>query len=151
MNFADVVERVNPAVVNIDATSRGTEPRRRGRGRRGARSVRPLRSTSTARAIGRPRRGAGSGFIIDADGSILTNNHVIERAERIMVKLSDGRTLRARVLGADPGHGHRADQGRWQSEPAGRADRRLLDAAMGEWVCAIGNPLGYEHTSRWAW
>jgi serine protease Do len=93
-----------------------------------------------------PRRGAGSGFIIDADGSILTNNHVIERAERITVKLSDGRTLRARVIGAD------ADSdvalikvdGQTGLPVAPLGDSSTL--RMGEWVCAIGNPLGYEHS-----
>ena len=93
-----------------------------------------------------PRRGAGSGFIIDADGSILTNNHVIDRAERIMVKLSDGRTLRARVIGADPDTDIALIKVDGQ---AGLPVAPIGDSStlrMGEWVCAIGNPLGYEHT-----
>src|SRR5438093_2756325 len=78
ISFADVVERINPAVVNIDATSRGRDLRRR-RGRVGAPDGSdPLDGPpefGTPRGE-TPRRGAGSGFIIDADGSILTNNHV---------------------------------------------------------------------------
>src|SRR5439155_3101601 len=93
-----------------------------------------------------PHRGAGSGFIIDPDGSILTNNHVIERAERITVKLADGRTLRARVVGADPDTDVALIKVDGQTAlPVAR----LGDSAtlrMGEWVCAIGNPLGYEHS-----
>src|SRR5438552_5220760 len=93
-----------------------------------------------------PHRGAGSGFIIDADGSILTNNHVIDRAERITVKLSDGRTLRARVIGADPDTDVALIKvdGQTNLPVAPLGDSATL--RMGEWVCAIGNPLGYEHS-----
>ncbi|HEV2984538.1 MAG TPA: trypsin-like peptidase domain-containing protein, partial [Vicinamibacterales bacterium] len=148
LNFADVVERINPAVVNIDATTRGRDTRRR-RGRVGPPDgFDPLDGPpefGTPRGE-TPRRGAGSGFIIDADGSILTNNHVIDRAERITVKLSDGRTLRARVIGADPDTDIaliKVDgQGGLPVAPLG--DSSTL--RMGEWVCAIGNPLGYEHS-----
>ncbi len=131
VNFADVVQRINPAVVNVEATSASGSPRRR--------------PSDGGRGDG-PRRGAGSGFIIDADGSILTNHHVIDGADRIIVKFSDGRSERARVVGTDPDtdialikvddlHG-------LPVAPLG--DSSLL--RMGEWVCAIGNPLGYEHT-----
>jgi serine protease Do len=140
VNFADVVERVNPAVVNIDAASPG---RPGGWGRLGSNLEGPERPDNR-RDI--PRRGSGSGFIIDPDGSILTNHHVIDRAERIVVKLSDGRSLRARVIGADPDtdialikvDGQRG----LPVAPLGSSS----SLRMGEWVCAIGNPLGYEHT-----
>jgi serine protease Do len=147
LSFADIVERINPAVVNIDATSRGRDPRRR-RGRIGPPdSPDPLDGPDPGAPRGEtPRRGAGSGFIIDADGSILTNNHVVERAERITVKLSDGRTLRARVIGADPDTDIALIKvdGQTGLPVAPLGDSSTL--RMGEWVCAIGNPLGYEHS-----
>jgi serine protease Do len=147
LSFADIVERINPAVVNVDATSRGREPRRR-RGRVGPpESPDPLEGPDFGPPRGEtPRRGAGSGFIIDADGSILTNHHVVERAERITVKLSDGRTFRARVIGADPDTDIALIKVDGQS---GLPVAPLGDSStlrMGEWVCAIGNPLGYEHS-----
>ena len=147
VNFADVVERINPAVVNIDATTRGRDGRRR-RGR-GPDSPNPFDGPldfGTPRERETPRRGAGSGFIIDADGSILTNNHVVDRAERITVKLADGRTVRARLVGADPDTDIALIKIDGQS---GLPVAPLGDSStlrMGEWVCAIGNPLGYEHT-----
>src|SRR3954454_20357178 len=99
VSFADVVERINPAVVNIDATGAGgsSDNRRRRPGYPPELFDRPDGSRGDG-----TRRGAGSGFVIDADGSILTNEHVIEGMERIVVKLSDGRSVRGRVVGVDP-------------------------------------------------
>ncbi|MQA30197.1 MAG: Do family serine endopeptidase [Luteitalea sp.] len=146
VNFADIVERINPAVVNIDATTRSAADRRRRR--QGLPEVpEPFeRQDFNGPRSDAPRRGAGSGFIIDADGSIITNHHVIDGAERIVVKLSDGRTMRARVVGTDPDTDIaliKVDgQERLPVAPLG--DSATL--RMGEWVCAIGNPLGYEHS-----
>src|SRR5262245_59789978 len=146
VNFADIVERINPAVVNIDATARGRERARR-RGRTFMEPPDPMDGPGgDGPRSDAPHRGAGSGFIIDADGSILTNNHVIDRAERITVKLSDGRTLRARVIGADPDTDIALIKvdGQTGLPVAPLGDSSTL--RMGEWVCAIGNPLGYEHS-----
>src|SRR2546426_5470730 len=148
VNFADVVERLNPAVVNIDTTARGSDRRRRNRGASPG-TPDPFDGPfdfGTPRDRDAPRRGAGSGFIIDPDGSILTNNHVVDRAERITVKLSDGRTLRARVIGADPDTDIALIKvdGQTGLPVAPLGDSSKL--RMGEWVCAIGNPLGYEHS-----
>ena len=158
VNFADVVDRINPAVVSIDATSKGRGARRRNRTdapeppdifdppfdftpprRDNDRGDRNDRTDPT-------RRGAGTGFIIDADGSILTNHHVIDRADRITVKLSDGRSLRAHVIGSDQDTDIALIKIDGQS---GLPVAPLGDSSslrMGEWVCAIGNPLGYEHS-----
>ena len=99
VNFADVAERINAAVVNIDSTSKATEARepqryfRRGEG--------PMEGPGP-RDLETPRQGSGSGFLIDRDGYILTNHHVINAAERITVTLADGRAFRAEVIGSDP-------------------------------------------------
>ena len=131
IDFAEVAGRMNAAVVNVDATSRSA------RGRRGDLDQREG-----------PRQGAGSGFVIDADGYILTNFHVIDGADRITITLADGRALRARVVGTDP-----AIDVALLSIDAGAAARlpvaELGDSdrlRVGEWVCAIGNPLGYVHS-----
>ena len=143
VNFADIAERINPAVVNIDATSRGRLllP--------GAHPFPPdlLGPGGSGRGDGDvPRKGAGSGVIIAGDGYVLTNHHVIDRAERITVKLSDGRTLRARLVGTDPLIDIaliKVDTtGALPFAPLGDSD----SLRVGEWVCAIGNPLAYEHT-----
>jgi serine protease Do len=134
IDFAEVASRMNAAVVNVDASSRGGT-----RGRRGDLDE-PQREG--------PRQGAGSGFVIDSDGHILTNFHVIDGADRITITLSDGRSLRARVVGTDP-----AIDVALLAIDAGAAARmpvaRLGDSGtlrVGEWVCAIGNPLGYVHS-----
>lgn len=143
VSFADVAERLNPAVVNIDASSRVSARTRR-------RMLLPDGPDPFERPQPRepetPRRGAGTGFIIDGDGFILTNHHVIDGAERIMVRLSDGRQLRADAIGADPDTDIaliKVDGPRtFPSAPLGDSD----SLRVGEWVLAIGNPLAYEHT-----
>jgi serine protease Do len=144
VNFADVAERLNPAVVNIDATSR--------RRRTPSSSRTPARPElfedpfDNRRFRDTPRRGAGTGFLIDSDGHILTNHHVIDGADRITVKLTDGRSLRADVIGSDPD----TDIALIRVHADKRFPHAVLgdsnDLRVGEWVCAIGNPLAYEHT-----
>ena len=93
-----------------------------------------------------PRRGAGTGFIIDPDGYILTNHHVIEGADRIAVRLADGRSLRAERIGSDPDTDIALIK---VSSPRPLPHAVLGDSdtlRVGEWVLAIGNPLAYEHT-----
>ena len=93
-----------------------------------------------------PLRGTGSGVFIEPDGHILTNYHVIEGADRITVKLADGRTLRAHVVGSDPDTDIALIkvEGSQPFPAAALGDSDTL--RVGEWVCAIGNPLAYEHT-----
>ena len=149
VNFADVVDRVNPAVVNIDATSKARKGRRHDKGDSDDGPDLfdgPFESAQPKRDGDQARRGEGTGFIIDPNGSILTNHHVIEGAERITVRLSDGRSLLAHVVGSDPDTDVALVKVDGQ---AGLPVAPLGDSSalrMGEWVCAIGNPLGYEHT-----
>jgi serine protease Do len=137
VNFADVAERVNASVVNIDAAARGGERRRRG--------VEPP-GDLPPREFELPRQGSGSGFVIDRQGFILTNYHVIEDADRITVTLADGRALRAEVVGTDPAIDVAlikvSGTGALEAATLGNSD----ELRVGEWVCAIGNPLGYVHS-----
>jgi serine protease Do len=144
VSFADVAERLNPSVVNIDATSRGSDRPRRLRGLPIPDSP-DLFERPNDRDQG-PRRGAGTGFVIDPSGLILTNHHVIEGADRIMVRLTDGRTLHAERVGSDPDTDIALIKVT-SAQPLPSAALGNSDSLrVGEWVVAIGNPLAYEHT-----
>lgn len=135
IDFASVAARINQAVVNVDTASRGREVRPR---------LSRRYSTDDPNA---PRAGSGSGFIIDPAGFILTNHHVVAGADRVTVTLSDGRSMRAQVVGVDPAIDVALLQVHAEGElpvaPLGSSD----SLRVGEWVCAIGNPLGvYVHS-----
>jgi len=151
--FVEVADRVKPSVVNINTTQKVRPPRRpqldplpRG----------PLRDFFGEDFFERffregprrdlERRSLGSGVIIDQQGFILTNNHVIERADEIQVTLSDKRTFKAKVVGSDP----KTDLAVIRVEKAtGLVPARLGDSdriRIGEWAIAIGNPFGLSQT-----
>jgi serine protease Do len=86
-------------------------------------------------------QGSGSGFLVSADGYILTNNHVVEGAEQVIVRLLDRREFKAKVIGTDPNTDVAVLKIDGKSLPPlalGNSD----DARVGQWVLAIGNPLG---------
>jgi serine protease Do len=94
-----------------------------------------------------PRRGTsfGSGFIISADGYLLTNRHVIDGADQIIVHLSDRRGLKAKVVGSDAA----ADVALLKVDAGGLPVLNLGDSAHlkpGQWVVAIGSPFGFDHS-----
>jgi serine protease Do len=92
------------------------------------------------------QKSLGSGFIIDKEGYIITNNHVVEKAEQIKVRLSDKKEYDAQVIGTDP----KTDLALIKIKAAGSLPVvRLGDSdklEVGEWVVAIGNPFGLEQT-----
>lgn len=94
----------------------------------------------------RPRRSMGSGFIVSADGYVLTNNHVVEGADEIIVRLNDRRELPATLVGTDP----RSDMAVLKIEGGGDLPvvktGRSRDLKVGEWVFAIGSPFGFDYT-----
>ncbi len=93
------------------------------------------------------RQGAGSGFFIGDDGELLTNNHVVEKADSIEIELSDGSRYKVKVVGRDPA----TDLAVLRVE---QPDRKFPTLTMGdsdslrvgEWVMAVGNPLNMDHT-----
>jgi serine protease Do len=92
-----------------------------------------------------PTRGQGSGFIVSADGVILTNAHVVRGAREVIVKLTDRREFPARVLGTDPKTDIavlKIDAKNLPTVPLGSAS----DLKVGEWVLAIGSPFGFENS-----
>ncbi len=142
-SFAPLVKKVLPSVVNIGVTETVSAGNI-------LRELPPeLRDTPLGREFRRRfgnRRedvlGAGSGFIIDPSGIIVTNNHVVGQASRIMVSLTDGTKLPARVVGAD----ELTDVAVIRVSPphplpaVAWGDSRLVE--VGDWVLAAGNPFG---------
>jgi serine protease Do len=94
-----------------------------------------------------PTLGTGSGVIIDGDGNILTNSHVVRGASKVTIRLADERSFPGKVVGTDP----LTDVGviRFEKTPRGLVAARLGDSdalRAGEWVIAIGSPLGMQQT-----
>ncbi len=91
------------------------------------------------------QRGVGSGFILSPDGLVMTNAHVVEGADEVMVTLTDGREFKARTVGSDK----RTDVAVVKIEATGLPAMNIGDAnklRVGEWVMAIGSPFGLENT-----
>jgi serine protease Do len=143
VDFADIAARVNPAVVYIEAVS---APHRVPRGAQSREAPRQGEPAAPDEPLEHADRDSGSGVLLTPDGEILTNQHVVDGARRLNVKLADGRTLRARVIGADPD----TDVALIKVDGvSGLPVAELGDSSAlrpGEWVCAIGNPLEYDHT-----
>ena len=131
--FVAVVEAVRPAVVFIRSES---APRATRRSSPFDDFFRDPRNPDP-----QPRRGQGSGFIISEDGYIITNNHVVEDATRLTVRLLDRRSFEAEIIGRDPNTDVaiiKIDADGLPAVSLGNSD----DVRIGEWVLAIGNPLG---------
>ncbi len=164
-DFTELVERVGPAVVNIRTTERMRAPRAGGGGggpeldedmleffRRFGIPI-PGQPNTPGPRRGQPQpdsaepqqRGVGSGFILSADGFVLTNAHVVEGAEDVTVTLTDKREFKARVIGSDK----RTDVALVKIEAASLPFVRIGDVSrlkVGEWVMAIGSPFGLDNT-----
>ena len=155
-DFTELVERVSPMVVNIRTTEkRGAttgsgevDPNIEEFFRRFGIPMpnRPDRRGGNPRGDEEPQqRGVGSGFILSADGFIMTNAHVVEGADEVIVTLTDKRELKARIIGADK----RTDVAVVKVDAAGLPFVKIGDVnrlKVGEWVMAIGSPFGLENT-----
>jgi len=148
-DFTELYEQQGPAVVSIDVTQKSR------------RSVMPelseddpfyeffRRFGQIPRNTPRPRdfeqQSTGSGFILSADGYILTNAHVVDEASEVSVKLTDKREFKAKVIGTDK----RTDVALLKIEATGLPRVTIGDPEklkVGEWVAAIGKPFGLENT-----
>src|SRR3989475_7410596 len=135
--FDSVAEHVRPAVVFIKSERRGRTTSRR----------LPPGFDDFFQMPRRPQieQGSGSGFIVSQDGYILTNNHVVQGADRVTVRLYDNREFTAKTVGTDPS----TDVAVIKIQAAALPTVRLGDAdstEIGNWVLAIGNPLGEAFT-----
>ena len=149
-SFADVFEQVNPAVVTVSVTME--YPGWQGSARTSPWAGSPLEDFFNSLpdqgfVMPQPRRGVGSGFVIDPDGYIATNYHVVENASALSVTLASGEELEARVVGTDP----RTDLALIKVDSAGNLPAlRFGDSdrtRVGDWVLAIGNPFGLGGTA----
>jgi serine protease Do len=154
-SFADLAEKVKPAVVNISTTSTVTIPGNPFRHFFGPDQgdqndsfgdlFQHFNDQTPDRKM--KQQSLGSGFIISKDGYIITNNHVVDKADEIKVKLSDGREFKAKVIGRDS----KTDlalikiSSTFENLPVlALGDSEKM--RVGDWVIAVGNPFGLEET-----
>jgi serine protease Do len=144
--FRDIVKQSSPAVVKIVVEHSAA---REGQGHPGPEEIPEyLRRFFEFRGgppSQRQRMGMGSGFIISKDGYIVTNNHVVEGASSVLVRLSDRREFNAEVVGTDP----RSDLALLRVEATELPVLTLAPAdtlEVGEWVLAIGSPFGLDYS-----
>lgn len=158
-DFTDLVEQVGPSVVNIRTLEKVSARSAEDNGmdedmleffRRFGLPVPPNVPRQGPRPGTRPQpeeqpRGVGSGFILSADGYIMTNAHVVDGADEVIVTLTDKREFKARIVGADK----RTDVAVVKIEAAALPAVKVGDVSrlkVGEWVMAIGSPFGLENT-----
>ena len=147
--FGDLVTRVRPAVVTITSTERVQAEQANSPFTPGSEQDQTFRRFfgGGGRPDGhggqnRAAKALGSGFIVDAEGHVVTNNHVVDGASKVVVTLDDGRELDARVVGRDP----RTDIAVLQVDAGAKLPFLSLGdsdkARPGDWVIAMGNPFG---------
>ncbi|MEX2497563.1 MAG: DegQ family serine endoprotease [Wenzhouxiangellaceae bacterium] len=150
-DFADIVEESTPAVVNIETTRFGERPDpnvQRGQMPEDMPELfrRFFEPFGDGMPRGRPdRQGGGSGFIVRADGLIITNHHVIEEADEIIVRLADRREFVAELVGSDP----ETDVAVLRIDAEDLPTLEYGDSSSlrpGEWVIAIGSPFQFEQS-----
>ena len=151
-DFTGIVQQNAPAVVHVEAKYNGRSPQTM-RGMPGGGD--DAQAEILRRFFGMPmmpspedqkHTSLGSGFIISGDGYILTNNHVVDHADEVTVRLQDRRTLTAKVVGTDPQY----DIALLKVNAEGKLPTvRLGDSQSlkpGQWVLAIGSPFGFDYT-----
>ncbi|MBS1050030.1 Do family serine endopeptidase [Gluconobacter sp. NFX36] len=150
-NFVTLVKQVKPAVVSITAHIKAdvAEQEENGPGGDGGGMQGspfpfpfPFQMMPQQQQPNRTVEARGSGFIISADGYVVTNNHVVNGATKVTVTLDDGTTLQAKIIGRDP----KTDVALLRVKPTGKLPFIDLgdsdDVQPGEWVIAVGNPYG---------
>ena len=126
VDFRAAAKRVNPSVVSIDRFNR-------------------YQRGFFDDSVVETETGTGSGVVVSADGVIVTNNHVVQDAERVRVRLSDGRSADAKVIGTDPISDLAVLRITAKNlQPIEIGDSRAVE--VGLWVMAVGNPLGFDNT-----
>ncbi len=153
-DFTGLVEDTGPAVVNIQVTQFGERARGRAdemENPRGGGEEIPEFFRRFFDVPGNPgsaspdRRGAGSGFIFEPDGYIITNHHVVDGADQIIVRLADRREFEAELVGSDP----LSDVALLKIDASGLPTLKLGDSEAlrpGEWVVAIGSPFNFDQS-----
>ncbi len=147
LTMAPLLERVTPAVVSIDVSSKAKAQPEMPEGFKGNEELfERFFGGRMPQQQNRQRRGLGSGVIVDArKGLIITNHHVIKDADEITVTLEDKRELKAELVGSDP----KTDIAVIKISARGLTDlkfARASDVKVGDYVIAVGNPFGLSHS-----